>query len=189
MAAEASIVKQYEDADFSKRVDIMLDNYASFATQIEICFEGIKYRIKEDRAFTRRQEKGDLGVRVQASGTSNPTEREALENIEIDEALKKKDFSGSIFKNVDDVEAIKREIYIMEIMRLDYQMLILQIKLLKKKDQKLLQDYLVNGMALEEIADAENVAYETIRTRIKRAKSRVKCSMVSFLDQNGRRDF
>ena len=90
---------------------------------------------------------------------------------------------------MDDVDAIRREIYIMEIMRLDYQMLILQIKLLKKKDQKLLQDYLVNGMALEEIADAENVAYETIRTRIKRAKSRVKCSMVSFLDQNGRRDF
>ena len=51
MAAEASIVKQYEDADFSKRVDIMLDNFASFTTQIEISFDAIKYRIKEDRAF------------------------------------------------------------------------------------------------------------------------------------------
>lgn len=189
MAAEASIVKQYEDADFSKRVDIMLDNFASFTTQIEISFDAIKYRIKEDRAFARRQDKGDLGVRVQSSGTGSPTEREALENIEIEEALQKKDFSGAIFKNVDDVDEIKREIYVMEIMKLDYQMLEKHLRLLKKRDQKLLRDFLEDGKELEDIAEEENLTYEAIRSRIRRARSQVKCNMVCFLNENGRRDF
>ena len=188
MKAEASIVKQYEYADFEKRVDIMLENFASFTARIDICYEAIKYRIKEDRAFARRQDKGDPGIRVQSSGTGSPTEREALENIEIEEALKEKDFSGTVFKDVDDVDAIKREIYIIEIMKLDFQALEKQMKVLKEKDRKILKDYLGDCMGLEEIAEAENMPYETIRTRIKRAKARVKREMVCFLNENGRRE-
>ena len=62
MRAEASIVKQYEYADFEKRVDIMLENFANFTARIDICYEAIKYRIKEDRAFARRQDKGDIMI-------------------------------------------------------------------------------------------------------------------------------
>ena len=189
MATEVSIVTRYGEADYSGRVDLLLDNYETFEAQIEVCFEGIKYRIKEDRAYERRHNTGDLGVRVQTSGLSNPTEAAAFENIEIEEALKSKDFDSEIMRFVDDVDEIRRDIYVMEIMELDYKMITLQRKLLSKSDQKVLVSFLDEGMDYDAIADAENIELESARSRVRRAKGNLKVKMLTFLQNNGRSEF
>lgn len=189
MAAGANIVRKYEIADYEGRVDIMLDNFDNFNAQIELVYEGIKYRIREERAYARRSNMGELGVRVQTSGVSSTTEKIAIENIEIENALKGKDFDNSIFKNVEELDEIKRSIYIMEIMEMDYNALVKQMKLLKKLDREVLLKLLDEGMEIQEIASEAQIEYESVRTRVKRARARIKVGMIEFWNENKRRDF
>lgn len=189
MATGANIIKKYEIADYEGRVDIMLDNFDNFNAQLDLVYEGIKYRIREERAYARSCNRGELGVRVQTSGVSNPTEKIAIENIEIEEALKKKDFESSIFKNVEELDEIKRNIYIIEIMEMDYDALLKQIKLLKKLDREVLLKLLDEGMEIQEIATEAQIEYESVRTRVKRARARIKVGMIEFWNENKRRDF
>ena len=189
MATEVSMVTKYGEADYSGRVDILLDNYETFLTQIELCYEGIKYRIKEDRAYERRKNRGELGIRVQTSGHSSPTETEAIENIEIEEMLKSGDFESDLLKYVDDVDQIKRDIYVMQVMKLDFGIISLQRKLLSRSDQKVLVSFLDEGMTYEDIARKEDIEMDSARSRVRRAKGNLKIKMMTFLETNGRSDF
>lgn len=187
MATEASIVKRYEIADLSERVDIMLNNYSSFEAQLAIEFAGIEYRIKEERAYRRRASRGELGIRVQTSNISDPTYEAAAENIMIESALKKKNFDDNLFDGVDDCEEIKREVYIMEVMQLDFGILRRQLSVLKKIDRKILLDLYEEGLEIQEIADEQGIDYESVRTRTKRAKGRLRMKMLDFWSEHQRR--
>ena len=48
-----------------------------------------------DQDFKFRQDKGDLGIRVQTSGKSDPTAREAIRNVELDRDVKRYKSIGS----------------------------------------------------------------------------------------------
>lgn len=187
MATEASIMKRYEIADLPERVDIMLQNYSSFEAQLEVEFTGLEYRIKEERAYRKRASKGDLGVRVQTSHISDPTFEAAAENLLVEAALKKKDFEDSLFDCVEDREEIKREVYTLELMKMDFGVLCKQLKVLKKVDRKILLDLYEEELEIQEIADAEGIDYESVRTRTKRAKGRLQVKMLEFWNSNQRR--
>ena len=73
MAAKASFIKKYGNLKPAKRIDIILDYYKDFPGIIEGQQESLVYRIKNERDYERQRRRVDLGVRVQSSGTSNPT--------------------------------------------------------------------------------------------------------------------
>ena len=187
MATEASIISRYILADFEERVCIMLDNYTTFEAQLEIELDGIEYRIKEERAYQRRSAKGDLGVRVQTSGISDPTYQEAVENIMIAEALKAMDFNSDIFKDNEEVEAIKRDIYAMEIMQIDFRNMKKQLRVLKPLDRDTLLSVYDEEIELQILATKEGIDYESARSRENRAKKRLQEKMIIFWNQNQRR--
>ena len=94
-----------------------------------------------------------------------------------------------IFKNVEELDEIKRSIYIMEIMEMDYDALVKQMKLLKKLDREVLLKLLEEGMEIQDIASEAQIEYESVRTRVKRARARIKVGMIEFWNENKRRDF
>ena len=53
--------------------------------------------IKEEKAYAGKSAMGDLGVRVQNSGTSAPTAKAAIENVMIMEAIQK----GNLHKSTE----------------------------------------------------------------------------------------
>ena len=187
MAAEASIISRYILADFEERVCIMLENYTTFEAQLEIELDGIEYRIKEERAYQRRIARGELGVRIQSSGISDPTFREAEENIMIAEALEKMDLNSDIFDSCEEVEAIKRDIYAMEIMQIDFRNMKKQLKVMKSLDRSTLLTVYDEEVEIQTLAVNEGIDYESARSRVNRAKKRLQEKMIVFWNQNQRR--
>ena len=87
MQDEANIVKQYEEANVSGRIEILIKYYPNFICLVEGYEQSLSFIIKEEKAYKHRQAKEELGVRVQTSGVSDPTAREAIDNIMIMDAM------------------------------------------------------------------------------------------------------
>ena len=62
MVAKASIIKNYAKADAAGKVDIICKNYSNFIGIVDGYTEGLCYMIENEKAFNRKQSRGDLGV-------------------------------------------------------------------------------------------------------------------------------
>lgn len=188
MATEASIVKKYEIADRDERVSIMLANFSSFETQLDIEMEGIEYTVKEDHSHRRCYSIEELGCRVQTSSSNySPTEAKAIENMEIERALQNHDFENPIFNHIVGVDEIRRDIYAIEIMRMDFSIFKKQLLILKPLDRKMLMRLYSDGADYSTIAEEEAIDQDSVRTRVYRARTRVKNNMFLFWDNHSRR--
>lgn len=81
---ETDILRSYRSNDAEGRLAIMLNNYAVFPKIICKAEKKIQYKIKSEKEYLRSHARGELGVRVQTSGTSDPTFNEASTNIMIE---------------------------------------------------------------------------------------------------------
>lgn len=187
MATEASILKRYEIADREDRICLMLANFSCFDTMIDIELEGIEYRIKEESAFKRSSCVEELGVRVQTSSHGSPTEARAITNMEIEAAIQSHNFDSILFQNVTGLDEIRRDIYALEIMRMDFSVLKKQVMILKPQDRKMIMRIYNDGADYQTVADEEFIDYDSVKTRVKRARARLKDNMISFWDTHQRR--
>ena len=101
MREEANIVEQYADADTSGRIDILIKYYPNFLRLVEGYEQSLSYIIKQEKEYKHRAARGDLGVRVQTSEISDPTAREAIDNIMIMDAIRSGDLK-SIIRDLDE---------------------------------------------------------------------------------------
>ena len=111
MKDEASIVEQYADSDVGKRIDILIRYYPNFIRLVEGFEQSLSFIIKQEKEMKRRAAIGELGVRVQNSHISDPTAREAIDNIMIMEAIKKGEL-GSVISELDEDVRILHEMEI-----------------------------------------------------------------------------
>lgn len=97
MVAKASIIEIYAKADAAGRVDIICKNYSNFIGIVDGYTDGIRYMIESEKAYNRKKNHGDLGVRVQTSGIhSDITADTAISNVITRDAIIACDFSGDI---------------------------------------------------------------------------------------------
>ena len=90
MACRANFINEYGKANPDQRVRMIFLNYTSFQDIIEGYEQKIIIRIMDEINRARRDEIGDLGVRVQGSGMhSSPTERIGIAEVTIEAAIRK----------------------------------------------------------------------------------------------------
>lgn len=107
MVAKASIIKNYAKADAAGKVDIICKNYSNFIGIVDGYTEGLCYMIENEKAYNRKQSRGDLGVRVQTSGMySDITADTAINTVITKEAIIACDFSGDVLEGVEDFQRI-----------------------------------------------------------------------------------
>ena len=88
MVAKASIIKNYAKADAAGKVDIICKNYSNFIGIVDGYTEGLRYMVESEKAYNRRRNHGDPGVRVQAAGIhSDITSDTAISNVITREAI------------------------------------------------------------------------------------------------------
>ncbi len=88
MVAKASIIEIYARADASGRVDIICKNYSNFIGIVDGYTEGLRYMIESEKAYNRKKNHGDLGVRVQTSGIhSDITADTVISNVITQDAI------------------------------------------------------------------------------------------------------
>ncbi|MEG0963606.1 MAG: hypothetical protein RSF88_12225 [Lachnospiraceae bacterium] len=183
MAAKVNMLKKYEKADASKRVDIICNSYPVFIGIIDSYTEGLKYMIQNEKEYNRKSQLGDLGIRVQTSGLcSDKTGDAAIEKVMMEEAIKACDFSGDILKGTDQGEEFERDAAILRTMRNDYALFNKQLGILKTDESRVFMQYLNGEMAIAEIADKEGIQYESVQQKVLRVKRKIKIQMVAFID-------
>ena len=110
MKTKVNLLKDYEMADASKRVDLICRYYPDFLGFVESYTEGLKYMIQNEKAYNRKSEIGELGVRVQTLGhNSDITANMAIENVMTKDAIVACDFSGDILDGTDYGEKYKQQ--------------------------------------------------------------------------------
>ena len=118
MVAKASMIEIYARADAAGRVDIICKNYSNFIGIVDGYTEGLRYMIESEKAYNRKKNHGDLGVRVQTSGIhSDITADTAISNVITRDAIIACDFSGDVLEGVDRGEKYQREAYTLRRMR------------------------------------------------------------------------
>jgi len=78
MSAEESIVQIYARANDPMRINIIFEHFDNFISLVDMFEEDLHCVLKEEKRVNKRDERGDTGVRVQASNISNTTERIGL---------------------------------------------------------------------------------------------------------------
>lgn len=78
MGSREEFIKKYADADVNGRLEIILKNYPRFMQMVDGYEQCLSIIIRNEREYNRSRKGEDLGVRVQTSRLSNPTERQAI---------------------------------------------------------------------------------------------------------------
>lgn len=180
MGSREEFIRKYADADVNGRLEIILKNYPRFMQMVDGYEQCLSIIIRNEREYNRSRKGEDLGVRVQTSRLSNPTERQAIENVSIQEAIRAGDVEAAL-KGADDYEKHAVEIKTLVNMREDYQILTNQFLFLEDKEGAMFSDYISKRRSVAAIADDEGLAYETIRWRLKETRKLIKRNASEFL--------
>lgn len=174
MRDEANIVKQYEDADVTERIEILIRYYPNFTRLVEGYEQSLTFIIKEEKAFRHRQAKGELGVRVQTSGKSDPTDREAIDNVMIMEAIRAGDLSG-VLKDLDDevTRIHEAEVATLQNMKEDYSVLQSTFYYLDPDAADTFTKYLQCGRKTEKLAYELDIKPEALKMQMCRVKKTI----------------
>ena len=183
---ETDILRSYRSMDAEGRLAIMLGNYAVFPKIIRRAEKKIQYKIKTEQEYLRGHSKDELGVRVQTSGTSDPTFNEASTNIMIEDALKTGEISKCLLKGIKDAPVYGEDIRTISNMRMDFELLEEIIEDLSEEDSKILKQYLIDGRLFKEIADDEGRTYEAIKKRMERIRAQIRDEILECLEMNCR---
>ena len=180
--AKANIIRTYEKQSASGKVDFICKNYSNFIGIVESYTEGIRYMIEEEKAMAFRTSIGDLGVRVQKSGTSDPTAMQAINNVITRDAILTCDFSGGVLDGVENPERYIKDAILLRQMRKHYELFNTQIKSLTQSEQDFFMTYLQHDRKLADLADEEGIGYDSLCQRVNKTKTKVKILMVGFLE-------
>ena len=181
--ARKNIVELYSTSSTSKRVDIILNNFAGFERILSGYEKSLSATIKREREFNRRQRLGDIGIRVQTSGISDPTCNEVVNRLEIQEAIHRGDWRNAL-KDADDFFKHCNEIQTIELMRNDYDIVSGQLDSLNDDDYRLYVKYLNTNMTYIELADDFGLTHDAVRTRLYRSRATVKANSIFFMESD-----
>ena len=171
MSGGANIVEQYAGADVPARIELLIKYYPNFIRLVEGYEQSLSFIIKEEKAYARKSVMGDLGVRVQTSGTGDPTAKAAIENIMIMEAIQKGNLEN-VTSELDEQVVMKyqREVVIIQNMREDYQILRNQFFYLEPEDVDSFEKYLQCGRHTEKLAYELDIKPEALKMQMCRIK-------------------
>ena len=146
MVAIRNILNTYAKADSAKKVDIIIRNYPNFLGIVDGYTEGLRYMIENEKAFNRKKNSGDLGVRVQTSGNhSDITANSAISNVITRDAIIACDFSGDVLEGVDRGEEFQRDAFLLKTMRNDYELFNRQLGILDKEEAEVFVQFIRKG--------------------------------------------
>ena len=174
-AKEDSILLKYSNASATERVDIMFDNYQLFPRMIRKEEKKTQYKIKSEREFSRSHNRGELGVGVQTSKISSPTE---------DEAMKTGEITDGLLKGIDDAKNYAKEIRIISIMKMDYELLEEFVEDLDDLDCQMMKAFLIKKMYIKEIAAETGMSYDYTKRRLKTLREEITLEVVDCIEMN-----
>ncbi len=184
--AEKDILKEYRDADAEGRLDIMLGNYCTFPKLIRKLERKTHYKIKCEKEHLKSRARAELGVRIQNSKISKPTEEEAELNRMIEEAFETGEIDGSVLKGISNAAEYEADILTISIMRMDFELLEDFIEALEDEDVECLRAFLRKQKFIKELAADRGKTYEAMKKRMDRLRESIRDEIIDCLEMNCR---
>lgn len=125
---------------------------------------------------------------VQTSSISSPTEDEAIDNVMLEEAFKTGEVSNGQLKGVDNAEKYERQIRIISIMKMDYELLEEMVEDLEELDCQILKASLVKNMYIKEIAAETGMSYDFTKRRLKALREEISLEVIDCIEMNCEED-
>ena len=181
-----SIIKVYKEADPEGRFQIMMSNYHDFSRELTKAEKKIQFRIKAEQEWSRQKVNEGLGIRVQTSSQGDRTAREAISNVLLEEAFRTGNVDKSILKGVEGAMEIEKEIQMIRIMRMDFELLESLMENLPEFDSRIMIKRFSEQKYYKEIAVEENSNYDSVKRRIKALSKELKEEIMEYLEMNYR---
>lgn len=179
MITGAKIIRKYETADTGKRIDIICKYYPCFIAIVEDFIDDLEYDIVEEQCYNRRDELGDLGVKVQTSKISNPTQDDGIRNVELHKAILSGDFSGGELDDTDHGELFIKDAALVRTMLDDFGKFKKKVDKLQPKEKEMFVSYLQQEISLTDIAESSGINYESAKQKVRRIKVTIKNEITS----------
>lgn len=175
MKRDTTIIRKYADAKPELKIDIICRYYPQLDNIIDAGIAGMKFIICEERARNQRAEYGELGVRVQSGRDySDPTADEGGFHADLENAIRKCDFSGNLLDGIEQAHIL----WEMKEIRDLYD---LQIACLRATDRVLYQRYLNQEMTISDIASEYQIEYHSAAKKISRIRKCVQNGVIETI--------
>lgn len=182
MKRDTTIIRKYADAKPELKIDIICRYYPQLDNIIDAGIAGIKFIICEERARNQRAEYGELGVRVQSGRDySDPTADEGDFHADLENAIRKCDFSGNLLDGIEQADRIIEEAHILWEMKEIRDLYDLQIACLRATDRVLYQRYLNQEMTISDIASEYQIEYHSAAKKISRIRKCVQNGVIETI--------
>ena len=158
-------LQNYSKFDPECKVKFILNNFKRFLKLVDGFEATWGIIVKAEKRYNSAAGSGDLGVRVQKSGYSNPTMQEAMFNMEMERAKTESEL-GSIVKGTDNPNQHIWEKHIIQDMRDDYSIMVNAIHELDQLDEEMFLRYLKKEDVVRDIADKCNIQYSSAKRKI-----------------------
>ena len=183
---DMEILSAYRKADPSGRLRIMMDNYSIFPKVIRKVEKKTLYMIRMEQESRRNNSFEELGVRVKTSFISDPTFKEAVADLTIEEALRSGKFDKGMLNGIEDAKRYEEDIRTISVMNMDFELLTEIIEGLEDDDSKIMKERLIEHMTVKDIAASEGRSYETIKKRLEIIRLQIKEEIIECLEMSCR---
>lgn len=177
-------IREYRRSDADERLDLMLSHYGVFPKMIRMLEMRIKYKIKTERERMISKARGELGVRIQKSDISKPTEDEVVAKLTLEEAFETGRIDPSILKGIESSDEYAADIRIISIMKMDYDLLSDSIDALGAEDSEWIKEYFNKEKLLKEIALDQDKSYDTVKKRLVKLRTELRDAVIDCLEMN-----
>jgi len=170
----SNLIRKYAASDILNRLDIIITYYPNFLQLIEGYEKSLSIIIREEKAYARKCDQGDVGVRVMVSRSDDPTANMAMDNISILQSIQ--DGNLSNIMSDDDSDVIGQyqwEVDTLHAMKDDYHILNNTISFLDPEEANVFTQYLVAGRKTEKLAYDMDIKPGALRMKISRSKKTV----------------
>lgn len=179
MITGAMIVIKYGEASKEHRIDLICKYYPCFLEIVENFIDDMEEDIRNEQDYNRKSALGNLGVRVQTSGVSNRTQKEAIRNANLRMAILNGNFEGGELDDTDHTEDFVYNSSTVRQMIEDYNKFQKKLDGLLPVDKKLFLAYLQQETDLTKIAEETGINYESAKQKIRRIKVTIKKDIVT----------
>lgn len=186
MAAGAIAISDYRYLNNSKRVQFIFRHFSNLCEYIEGYEKSLCDLLMAERTMAKQKARDELGVRVQTSGHSDPTAREAVERVDIMDRIQAGDdeISSEVMK-CEGGEELIIDIEILHQMRRDYDFVVHAMGVLPAHERNDLEAVLEHEKEIAGLADEKGILIESARMQIYRSKKKVRMEAVRFMERIG----
>lgn len=173
MAKIMKIIENYGNLPNGKKIEAILDDYAIFDRIIAGIENDLIIDICDERAYSRRRQIGDTGVRVQTSGISDIPFSIVAERDEVEKAVKTGDYFTAL-KGIKENAVYIRRMNTLYQLQDDYKIVSARVGFLQPEEYQIYTRYLNKVKPVLELVDEVGISYEAYTSRIYRYRIAVK---------------